>query len=69
MKELDIIGRKKIVAKYPKLWTTVEPILQTFPSLSMMKSGLSHEYNLLGKQKNFKHRTCWFVTQTQKPAA
>ena len=49
--EYDWINRKT-VAKYLKLYTTVEHILLAFPSLYMAEYGFSNVHHLLSKQRS-----------------
>ena len=41
-----------IATKYPKLKTTAEPFLLTFPTSYMVESGFSHANRILTKQRN-----------------
>ena len=57
LKEFDM--SRKTVAKYLKLYTTVEPIFVAFPSLYIVEFGFNH-VTLFTKQieKQFENGTC-----------
>ena len=44
--------KKKTLAKYFRLYVSVESILLTFPSLYMVEYGFSHVHYLQSKQRN-----------------
>ena len=52
LKELDITGRKKNLAKYLKLCATAEPILLTISSSYMVESGYRNIQYLLSKGRS-----------------